>query len=113
MSVEQLLIGFASRKLRQLDERIETCVRKLNDDEIWSRAGQNSNSAGNLCLHLAGNVRQWIVHGIGGAADVRARDAEFAARGGIPREELLARLRQTVDEACRVLDTLPPARLLD
>ena len=113
MSVEQLLIGFASRKLRQLDERIETCVRKLNDDEIWSRAGQNSNSAGNLCLHLAGNVRQWIVHGIGGAADVRARDAEFAARGGIPREELLARLRQTVDEACRVLDTLPPARLFD
>ena len=45
---------------------------------------------------------------------MRTRDAEFAARGGIPRERSsLTRLRQTVDEACRVLDTLPPARLLD
>jgi hypothetical protein len=97
MSVEQLVIEFASRKLRQLEERIETCVGKLADDQLWSRAGENSNAAGNLCLHLAGTVR----------------DAEFAARGGIPREELLARLRQTVDDACRVLDTLPSARLLD
>ena len=112
MSVEQLLLGFASRKLRQFEERIEVCVGKLTNDQIWSRAGENSNSAGNLCLHLAGNVRQWIIHGIGGAADVRTRDAEFAARGGIPREELLARLRQIVDQACRTLDALPPARLL-
>jgi uncharacterized damage-inducible protein DinB len=113
MSVEQLVIEFASRKLRQLEERIEICIGKLADDQLWSRAGENSNAAGNLCLHLAGNVRQWIVHGIGGAPDVRTRDAEFAARGGIPRQELLTRLRQTVEEACRVLDTLPPARLLD
>ena len=113
MSVEQLVIEFASRKLRQLEERIEICVGKLAGDQLWSRAGENSNAAGNLCLHLAGNVRQWIIHGIGGAPDVRTRDAEFAARGGIPREELLTRLRQTVDEACRVLDALPPARLLD
>jgi uncharacterized damage-inducible protein DinB len=113
MSVDKLLIGFASRKLRQLEERIETCVGKLAGDQLWSRAGENSNAAGNLCLHLAGNVRQWIIHGIGGAEDVRTRDAEFAARGGIPREELLARLRRTVDEACRVLDALPPARLLE
>jgi uncharacterized damage-inducible protein DinB len=113
MSVEQLVIDFSSRKLRQLEERIEACLARLSDDQLWSRAGESSNSAGNLCLHLAGNVRQWIIHGIGGAADVRTRDAEFAARGGISRDELLLRLRETVGEACAILDALPPARLLE
>ena len=113
MSVEQLVIDCSVRKLHQLEERIETCVNKLADDQLWSRAGEHSNAAGNLCLHLAGNVRQWIIHGVGGAPDVRQRDTEFAARGGVSREELLARLRQTVDDACRILDRLPPARLLD
>jgi len=112
-SIEQTLIEFSSSKLRQLCARIEACLGKLADDQIWWRAGEHSNAIGNLCLHLAGNVRQWILHGVGGAEDVRTRDAEFAATGAMIRDELLGCLRETVDAACVVLDTLPRKRLLE
>lgn len=77
------------------------------------RAGENSNACGNLCLHLAGNVKQWILHGLGGAPDERVRDAEFAAAGGIGRAELLQRLRSVVEESCRLIESLPDARLTE
>jgi uncharacterized damage-inducible protein DinB len=103
MSTEAAFLEFSGRKLVQLLARIETCAGQLDETQIWWRAGENANSVGNLCLHLAGNVRQWIVHGVGGAADVRERDGEFEARGGLRRGELLARLRGTVEEALTVI----------
>jgi len=51
--------------------RIEACVRSLSPEQIWWRANPASNSVGNLALHLEGNVRQWIVSGLGGAPDRR------------------------------------------
>lgn len=86
--------------------RIEQCLQQLSEDEIWWRPNEASNSAGNLALHLAGNVRQWIVSGLGGAPDVRHRDQEFAERGPLPRAKLLQALRAAVTEACRVLRRL-------
>src|SRR5216117_1442818 len=83
--------------------KIERCLELLTDEQIWWRANAQSNSIGNLLLHLSGNVRQWIVTGLGSAADMRDRDAEFARRDVISREELLARLRQTLREADGVL----------
>lgn len=102
---------FSVYKLRQCLDRIEVCLGKLDDDRIWERPNAASNSAGNLCLHLAGNVRQWILSGVAGQPDHRRRDAEFAAQGGFSREELLARLRGTLDEACAVIEGLDEARL--
>jgi hypothetical protein len=57
------------------------------------------NSIGNLMLHLAGNVRQLIVTGVGGAPDTRERQAEFDARGPIAGDELLTRLFAAVKDA--------------
>ena len=71
------------------------------------------NSVANLMLHLAGNVRQWIVAGIGGQPDQRVRDQEFAARGGADKTELMARLDGTVAEALAVLRTVTPERLME
>jgi uncharacterized damage-inducible protein DinB len=86
--------------------RILTCLEELSSEQIWWRPNPASNSAGNLALHLAGNVRQWIISGLGGAPDVRKRDKEFAERGPLPRRVLAGRLRQTVEEACRILRRL-------
>ena len=61
------------------------------------------NSTGNLILHLTGNVRQWIVGGIGGEADFRNRPAEFAERGPIPAADLIKRLEEVVRGAQQVL----------
>ncbi len=99
--------------MHQAYTRIDACLDKLDDQQIWMRAGENSNACGNLCLHLAGNVRQWILHGVGGAPDHRVRDAEFAATGGIGREALRTRLRETVEAACGLIEALPDARLTE
>ena len=93
--------------------KIEKCAELLNDEQIWWRANPSSNSIGNLLLHLSGNVRQWIVVGLGAATDTRDRDAEFAQREAIPRAELLNRLRQTLHEADQVLAEFDRQSLLD
>lgn len=103
-TIPAIFTRFAAIKLRQYVERIESCVARLDDERLWRRDCENSNAVGNLCLHLVGNVRQWILHGIGGQPDARDRDAEFAARGGAGGEELVAKLRATVEEACRIIE---------
>lgn len=92
--------------------KIERSVAVLSDARIWSRANEQSNSIGNLLLHLSGNVRQWILCGLGGDKDRRDRDSEFAQRAAIPRAELVDRLKRTVDEAVVVLGRLNPDALL-
>jgi uncharacterized damage-inducible protein DinB len=93
--------------------KIERCLELLTDKQIWWRANPQSNSIGNLLLHLSGNVRQWIVCSLGGAPDERDRDSEFAQRGIIPRDELLARLKQTLSEADATLANFDPDKLLE
>lgn len=93
--------------------KIERCVTLLSDEQIWWRANPQSNSIGNLLLHLSGNVRQWIVVGIGGAADTRDRDSEFAQREVIPRDEVLSRLKQTLRDADETLAGFDSEKLLD
>ena len=92
--------------------RLIRCLKMLSEDEIWWRQNAASNSAGNLVLHLSGNVRQWIISGLGNAEDCRDRDREFAERGPIRRGALIALIRKTVDEACGVLGRLPEGSLL-
>ena len=91
--------------------RIETCLSGLTEEQIWARSSENENAIGNLVLHLSGNVRQWIVSGVGGRPDTRQRDAEFAARGGDSGAELVARLKEAVGEAAGVLAEVTSERL--
>ena len=93
--------------------KIERSLELLTDEQIWWRANPQSNSIGNLLLHLSGNVRQWIVCGLGGAADERDRDSEFAERHLIPRDELLAGLKQTLSEADAALAKADADKLLE
>lgn len=93
--------------------KIERCLERLSDDQIWWRPNEESNSIGNLVLHLCGNARQWIVSGVGGAVDGRNRDAEFAQREAIGRGELLALLRTTLADIESVLKNLPREALLE
>lgn len=88
--------------------KLRAAVESLSDDALWWRANDQSNSAGNLLLHLTGNVRQWIVAGVGGAPNTRDRAAEFAARDGASAEVLLAELDRALGEVDAVL-----ARLTD
>ena len=112
-SVDRLFLDSSSEKLRKLASRIDTCLAQLNDEQIWTRGGENENAVGNLVLHLCGNVRQWIIASLGGEPDARRRDAEFAARGGIAAQELRDRLSATVGQAVAVIGGVSAPRLSD
>lgn len=92
---------------------LRACLDKLNDQDIWWRPNAKSNSIGNLILHLCGNIRQWIIHGVGGAGDRRDRPAEFAAPETFSKAELLEKLESTLAEVDAVLANLPVEKLIE
>lgn len=100
------------RLVEDYHDRIKTCVNLLSDDDLWWRPNQSSNSVGNLILHLNGNVRQWIIHGIGGAEDTRQRNTEFDETGPVSRDELMSRLEATLIESGRIIKTYNPPHIL-
>jgi uncharacterized damage-inducible protein DinB len=83
--------------------KIEQCVARLSDEDIWWRPNEASNSIGNLLLHLSGNVSQWILNGVGGQAFERHRQQEFDERRRSPGRDLIAKLRGVLDAADAVL----------
>lgn len=97
-----MLSSLQSSSLYFLDwnqKRIVRCLEELSEEQIWQRPNVNSLSVGNQVLHLEGNIRQWAVHGLGGLPDIRLRDQEFAAQGGVSRAELKARLEKVIEDA--------------
>ena len=93
--------------------RIEKAVEGVSTANVWWRANPQSNSIGNLLLHLNGNVRQWIISGLGGEKDARNRQREFDAQIGADAPELLRELRATLEAADRVLANIDPSTLLE
>lgn len=113
-SVGAALVAEARRRLvGESIPRLRKCLSLMNDDEIWRRPNESTASAGNLVLHILGNARQWIVAGLGGAADDRRRSDEFDERGPIPRAELVRLVDETEREIERALGKIDPATLLD
>jgi hypothetical protein len=113
MTLETDFLTTAADKLAENLDRIETCVTELPPDSLWARDSDNENAVGNLLIHLEGNVRQWILSGIGAAPDARDRPGEFAARSGPDASLLLATLRGTVGEALTMIRSLPHRRLAE
>lgn len=115
-STSSIAAGFLERSRYFLSNeyvpKIRLAVESLDEATLWWRANEASNSIGNLMLHLAGNIRQWIVSGVGGAPDVRQRPEEFAARGGWTRGALLDHLRLAVHDADTVIAGLTEEDLL-
>ncbi len=91
--------------------KIRRSVEGLSQADLWWRPNPVSNSIGNLILHLAGNARQWVVAGIGGAPDIRRRQEEFDREGGMTAAELLGHLEESLREVDAVLADLPEESL--
>jgi uncharacterized damage-inducible protein DinB len=99
--------------IREYLPKLESCLNVLSDEQVWWRSNSASNSVGNLCLHLAGNARQWIVCGLGGAIDARVRQSEFDQRGSISRVQLLSVLTRTLEDADAVLANFDLGKCLE
>lgn len=91
--------------------KIRGSLDLLSDEDLWWRPHPAANSVGNLLLHLAGNIRQWVVSGVGGAPDRRDRASEFARREPLSRTELLTLITEAVLEADAVLAATDAASL--
>src|SRR5262245_59725634 len=94
-------------------KKIEHCIAQLKDSDPWWRQFESHNSIQTVILHLCGNLRQWILHGVGGEPDVRSRPLEFSDRQERPKAELLAMFRETVAQCDQVLAAFPAGRLLE
>lgn len=106
-------LAFSAKKMQDLHGTIATCLGKLSEEQIWQRGAAHENSVGNLLLHLEGNIRQWVLHGIDNQPDIRRRDDEFTLTPSIPSSEAFAKLSATINEGRQVIATLPPARLTE
>jgi uncharacterized damage-inducible protein DinB len=80
------------RILEEFIPRILKCLSLLSEEDVWFRPNKESNSIGNLVLHVEGNARQWIISGLGGAKDERNRKIEFEEKGPLPKIQLIEKL---------------------
>ncbi len=81
-----------------------------DDERVWSTLPGVANSAGNLALHLAGNLQYFIGTVLGGGRYVRNRELEFGRRSG-PRENIYAELDAAIEVVRRVLPEIPDTLL--
>jgi uncharacterized damage-inducible protein DinB len=106
-------LAFSRKHLSEtMWSRLKEALEPLNQDQIWWRPNQASNSIGNLLLHLNGNIRQWILSGMGRIEFARDRDAEFDEQEHLDSTVLKTRLGQTIQEAVNVLNHLSDHELL-
>jgi uncharacterized damage-inducible protein DinB len=112
-TIAENFLAYAVNRIRHAEREIERCCAQLSEEQLWHRGGDHENSIANLLLHLEGNMRQWILHGIADQPDVRQRDAEFTLTPSMPAAEALQRLSATIDTSCGVIEQVTPERLLE
>ena len=100
-------------RLQDLRRRLHVTLLRMTPDDLGWRPDADSNSAGNLVIHICGNLRQRFVAGFGGAPDDRDRDAEFAATGPWTGAGLAAQADATLGAVDAFLAGLEPDRLTE
>jgi hypothetical protein len=110
---EALLEALRRRITKVLPSQVRACIRELNEEQLWWRPNEQSNSAGNLVLHVSGSMRHYLSRAIGGFQYERNRAAEFAARGPLPKQQLLSIFDETIRQATLTLDSFDTSRFLD
>jgi hypothetical protein len=108
-----VLDALTSRITKILPDQIRSCVEKLNEEELWWRPNDQSNSVGNLVLHLSGSMRHYLAHSIGGQEYERNRPSEFSERGPISKQELLSTFEETMRQVKETLDSFDTTRFLE
>jgi uncharacterized damage-inducible protein DinB len=106
--------SFAELAARHLEEylgKISFALERLPEERLWWRPVPTVNAAGNLMLHLCGNLSLWLLASVGGEPFVRDRAAELAATSGADRAELRRRLADVVARCAALLRRLGPEDL--
>ncbi len=111
-SIAEAYVAEAKEQLAKATKVLRNCLDQLSDEHLSWRPHESMNSVGNLILHLCGNVRQWIISGVGGETDQRNRPSEFADQGPFGREDLIRNLSETIGKANAALSTVESSTIL-
>jgi len=107
MNAEDKVINeFVENALYRLDQStrmIGIAFMQIEEQDIWKRPNEASNSIGNQILHLCGNMTQYVISSFGETKDIRERDIEFDTLSGLNKAELLKKLIDTVNRAKEVI----------
>ena len=112
---EEFIREFIDQAIYRISEnttKLTSCLDQLDETETWKRPNENSNSVGNIILHLCGNIRQYAISSLGNMEDVRERDKEFSVAGGHSKSELIKKLIVTVEEAKSIIQNIGSDELL-
>lgn len=96
-----------TRHLEQLKLEIEAYA---GEEDLWLKGDQIPNSAGNLCLHICGNLQHYIGAVLGNTGYIRQREDEFNLQN-IPKANLLAEIDKTIRVVNQTLENLDPTTL--
>lgn len=102
-------IKIYSRDLDRLKQEIQSFSHGEN---LWKTTGSIKNSAGNLCLHLTGNLNTYIGKNLGNSEYVRDRDAEFNVKN-VAKDKLIHQVDNTKDVVIMALKKLGQKQLED
>ncbi len=105
--LKESFIKIFERDLEKLKSEI-TLFDK--EDELWIIAGDVKNSAGNLALHLCGNLKHFVGSKLGGSDYKRAKEKEFSLKH-LPKEQLLANIDETKSVLLSTLNSIDDAKL--
>jgi uncharacterized damage-inducible protein DinB len=105
--ITDTLKSLYSRDLAKLKQEIELYA---NEENIWRIDKNILNSAGNLCLHLVGNLNAYIGAELGSTGYIRNRPEEFSLKN-IPRQELISKIDRTIDMVEAILSSITEDQL--
>jgi hypothetical protein len=106
-----ILESLRTRITKVLPAQIRSCIEELSEEQLWWRPNEQSNSVGNLVLHVRGAILHFLCRGVGGHDYNRDRAAEFAAEGSIPKQQLLEMFDEMVEKSEQTFAALDPSRL--
>ncbi len=106
-----MIVGILKSLYKRDLEKLRQEISLYHDDSsMWQVGGDVTNSAGNLCLHLIGNLNGFIGNQIGKSGYVRERDLEFSKKN-ISRDELLAKIDETIKVVAEALGKITDEQL--
>ncbi len=104
-----MLISTIKKIITRDLEKLKEEILLYNDErKIWVTEKKIANSAGNLCLHLVGNLNTFIGSEIGKTGYIRDRELEFSMKD-VSREELVSKIEHTISVVNSSLDGLQEA----
>jgi len=113
-TLDQVALAVFRRRITNiLPAQVRKCFEDLSDEQLWWRPNDESNSVGNLILHMSGSTRHYLSRSIGHMNYERDRPAEFSERGPVPREQLLAIFDETIAQAVVVFEAFETSRFTD